>query len=484
MLYHRLAKFITLIFLAALVSYSIDVASLIGDTGTGSDDNDNDNAVHADVQIRGAVRGNSAADAERGLENVRNNNNHTSGSDELAQMIHPMHKQKPIQDGINSTADSVYNNEHLPSSSGQQHHIIEQNKIKEVKSNSTSTEARLSSTCPDIIQNAIGVYNNINGTSQQGFENVLLLVSSNFAYLDFLVNWEYLANDKHGMKYGIVAMDIPLYEHLGDKRSILSDKLQTSSESEFFSKGFADISCNKLAVVLDIMDKCDVDIVFSDVDNIFIEDPFQHDLGRLIKMQSYDYIYLPNWRTAKKRSDRCLTDGYDPGEANTGFYYLSKKNSVMKDVLKNTLKVCAEPTNNKDDQTLFWREWKREQAEHSWYHCSAENGYETRPQTNTSADVNLCCLDREQFHYLCQFFYLIWLSWCLSILTLFPSNLCSVLLSHWFRKSSRGEPDNCKEYRSHHVSRKFCEGERGQDRKDEGHSTWVELKTPSECWQV
>lgn len=203
-------------------------------------------------------------------------------------------------------------------------------------------------------------------------------------------------------------MDKQLFDHLGPNRSIISDKLMHSGVFKFRERSFNAISCNKLAVVLDIMGKCDVDIVFSDVDNIFLKDPFQHDIGHLIKMKSYDYIYSPNRRAKDPRSGGCLSDGFsENSEGNTGFYYLSRSSKLMKESMKNAIETCEQPGNSKDDQALFWEEMKSQeyianQTSKPWFHCNSANGYDSRPNSaavnnrppeNDEPDVKLCCLD-------------------------------------------------------------------------------------------
>ena len=172
-----------------------------------------------------------------------------------------------------------------------------------------------------------------------------------------------------------------------------------------------------------------MDVVFSDVDNVFLGDPFRvrfstllarscsitvkvlrlpfhlailnkHDLGRLIKMDAYDYIYSVNGDA----SFSCF-EGNFPKEANTGFHYLSRKSAVMKDVVGNTLVNCRRPSNRMDDQTLFWREMHKQVRPNEgqgsgtrWEHCSSQSGYYDRPsssepQGSQEQPFRLCCLD-------------------------------------------------------------------------------------------
>lgn len=55
-----------------------------------------------------------------------------------------------------------------------------------IGNNSTSNYVHVPSTCPNAIRKSIGIYPHktiVNNITRQGFENVLLLVSSNFGYL-------------------------------------------------------------------------------------------------------------------------------------------------------------------------------------------------------------------------------------------------------------------------------------------------------------
>ncbi|KAL7550858.1 hypothetical protein ACHAWF_014061 [Thalassiosira exigua] len=232
--------------------------------------------------------------------------------------------------------------------------------------------------CPRHVRDAVGIYNATTAPSRNasrdadGLENVLLLVSSNFGYRRFLLNWEGLARNL-GLKYAIVAMDDELFSYLRGN-AVKADALMSPSASEFQEPDFNKISCNKMRVVLDVMERCDVSVVFSDVDNIFFDDPFQHDLGRLIKMRAYDYVYQINRYHAPRRSHPCLT-GSIPWHANTGFYYLSKHAAELREITEKTLEICADPSNELDDQTLFWQEVHSKSNDvKSWRHCTAENG--------------------------------------------------------------------------------------------------------------
>lgn len=252
--------------------------------------------------------------------------------------------------------------------------------------------------CPRPILEAIGIYSDNHGPTKLGLEDTLLLVSSNAGQGDFLDNWRHYA-DRLKLKYGIVAMDNELYSLLGVDRTVLAGNVMTTSASRFRTPDFNAISCNKLSIVLDIMESCDVSVVFSDVDNVFIRDPFQHDLGDLIKMNSYNYIYT---RDGPGDGEKDVMAGHF-GSPNTGFHYVSRDSAVMRDVLKSTVDRCSAPDNmieRLDDQALFWQEMKArfDMGRVSPRHCKANDGYNEPPSfprlnEGDPPPLNLCCLD-------------------------------------------------------------------------------------------
>ena len=288
-------------------------------------------------------------------------------------------------------------------------HNIIQSLIHEThKVDSNKIEKRVGMpNCPHVINEAIGIYREgiPNITDSAGLEDVLLLVTANFAYLDFLLNWEYLAK-KQGLKYGIVAMDDELLTHLGPQRAVRSNVSMQASEASFREQAFNDISCNKMKVVLDIMQQCDIDIVLSDMDNIFYENPFKHDLGHMIKTQIYNYICQPNEVSFEKQSHPCLTEGHLVREGNTSFYYLSRNAAVVKVIMGMAVETCKSPLNEYDDQEIFWDIIHDMRCRNTvlYQHCSIENGYDVISSNTTKKTANnkvvpfsaqMCCLDRK-----------------------------------------------------------------------------------------
>jgi hypothetical protein len=258
------------------------------------------------------------------------------------------------------------------------------------------------SSCPVAIQNAIGLYNS-SSKRQSDFSNVVLLTASNNGYSDVLRNWEFLAG-RLNLNWAVLAMDDEVYEKLGPARAVpsSSSNYSVSGEQAFRSTGFNTLSCNKMRMVLSVLEDCQVDVVFSDADNVFFHDPFQHDLGNLIKSGAYDYIYQINELLRPPggpRSNDCLTKGELPYEGNTGFYFMSWKSQPMKNIVTETLRLCDLPENEIDDQTLFWYALRQlhVNTKHLWQHCqSSVPGAITHPRKE-DGKLGVCCLD--PFYY-------------------------------------------------------------------------------------
>lgn len=231
------------------------------------------------------------------------------------------------------------------------------------------------------------------------FQDVVLLVSSNTAYLDFLQNWEYLASQLH-LQWAVLAMDEDLHHQLGEERAVPSlSEYSVLGVQHFRKGGFNTLTCNKMRMVLSVAEECDVDVLFTDADNIFYHNPLDHDLGRLVESRRYDYIYQPNSKNvgAEPRNHQCL-QGHPEREANTGFYYMNRNSHFMKHVINATLYRCEQPSNRLDDQTLFWQEvWKHHLDDNTaMHHCKLDE-YESPSTVNLEAskdvDFSFCCLD-------------------------------------------------------------------------------------------
>ncbi len=253
--------------------------------------------------------------------------------------------------------------------------------------------------CPSIIRKKVGLFNEetSNSTVKNEFPDTVLLVASNYAYYNMLQNWEWLAN-RLGLKWVVLALDEKLYEELGPERAVAPDQDFSVSGEQKFRKGqFHTLTCNKMKMALEISNNCNVNVVFTDADNIFFKNPFEHDLGKMIRSNRYDYLYQSNNIAAKPREHKCIK-GTPDRENNTGFYYIRHGNEVYKRITESTLAKCADPKNKIDDQSLFWNqfwEMKHELKNSSnFHHCGYEDALSqpaSREEINLS--FNWCCMD-------------------------------------------------------------------------------------------
>ena len=241
--------------------------------------------------------------------------------------------------------------------------------LHDVTSSNDNTNININNSCPyqSIVANKVGLFNSNytrkDHAATNPFENVLLVVACNYAYYNMLQNWEYLANELN-LQWIVLALDDELYNLLGPDRAIRSDPDYTVRGAHGWGRGnFTKIVCNKLRMAVDVATHCHVDIVFSDVDNIFLHNPFDHDFGRLIQSGRYDYLYQTNdVSPSGPGQDQCMR-GQPRPEANTGFYYFRHQSTIYQSIIAATLKTCAAATHiQADDQTLFWKElWNVEQ---------------------------------------------------------------------------------------------------------------------------
>lgn len=248
--------------------------------------------------------------------------------------------------------------------------------------------------CPLSVRKAMGIYKNATSTNNP-FSNVVLLTASNNDFSSLLDNWKAFC-DEHGFKYAILAMDDALYQRLGPDQAVPSSPEYMISKAVQKKKYFK-LVCNKMRMILQIIQDCQVDVVFSDADNVLLKDPFVHDLGRLIVDGYYDYLYTTNdaW-TPTERSHKCMTGGLgDDEEGNTGFEYIRSSRPWVQDIMETTLRKCDRPKNNAHDQTLFWKLVHRRKND-QWKQCTKDNYEESFKGTrkNNETEVpTMCCLD-------------------------------------------------------------------------------------------
>jgi hypothetical protein len=274
--------------------------------------------------------------------------------------------------------------------------------------------------CPLAVRNAVGIYENPNTPDTDKFSNAVLLTASNFDFVDVLENWE-IFTKSHGLKYAVLAMDDALFEKLGAERAVPSNPAFaitkiTVAEGTENKKNYFTLVCNKMRLILEILQKCQVDVIFSDADNVLLQDPFAHDLGKLIsatKPYRWDYLYTTNdaW-TAKPRSHDCIatSNGFGDREGNTGFEFISATAFWVHDMMQRTILKCALKSNRRHDQTIFWTIMQNRRAS-DWVHCDQETYRDLdridgdaasvtsneRAAGNTTAAASqpptMCCLD-------------------------------------------------------------------------------------------
>jgi hypothetical protein len=218
----------------------------------------------------------------------------------------------------------------------------------------------------------------------------------------FLSNWEIKSAEK-GLKWALLAFDNETYASRGgpNKNSLLlSPEYQPEGDvGTFQTKSYNKLVCNKIRMVRDVLRDCNVDVLFSDADNVFLQDPFQHDLGKMILSRKYDYIYQPNdGFTQSPRTHGCMTSGRATKQGNTGFHYLRSSKSMDR-ILEETIRRCDYPNNTRDDQHIFWEVMRKEINKKTMKHCpphSYRNFNQTAPpaaESNEDDVGSLCCMD-------------------------------------------------------------------------------------------
>lgn len=260
--------------------------------------------------------------------------------------------------------------------------------------------------CPSVVREKVGLFDEKNSRSsvKDEFQDTILLVSSNYAYYNMLQNWEFLAHE-HDLKWAVLALDEKLFEVLGPDRAVPPQhEFSVSGEHGWGRGNFQKLSCNKMRMAMEIANNCKVNVVFTDVDNIFFQNPFEHDLGQLIRSKRYDYLYQPNRAVDEPRINSCL-QGKPHRENNTGFYYIRHGSKIYTQIIEQTLQRCQDPENKIDDQTLFWEEfWNvrnnlTREKKASFRHCKLdeyENPLAMLPSDKNRAKIESfkwCCMD-------------------------------------------------------------------------------------------
>merc|ERR1711957_685528 len=71
------------------------------------------------------------------------------------------------------------------------------------------------------------------------------------------------------------------------------------------------VGLNKMMTVWLVMNLTGLDIIFTDCDNVFLQDPFRVgiSLGSLIRQSTYDYIYQAELHERQKKDYKSPGDG-------------------------------------------------------------------------------------------------------------------------------------------------------------------------------
>ena len=189
-------------------------------------------------------------------------------------------------------------------------------------------------------------------------KNVLLLTAANSGYVEMLTNWECIAQ-RLGLDWMVIAIDSDLQHRLGE-RSFTATGQEWGKAEGFFSKGgFQLIACNKIRTVAEVLRTTNLDIVFSDGDNVFKSDPFLPSLtlGSMIRSGKYEYIYGRKIEPGNQKIQNFKPEIWhqEPNKGNTGFYYVAggRKQTIVQNVFDKGVKWC-DSRPHMDDQENFW----------------------------------------------------------------------------------------------------------------------------------
>ena len=187
---------------------------------------------------------------------------------------------------------------------------------------------------PNTIASSMGVYAGSNHA-----EHDIIVLSANYGYLDFLVNWVCTSGNVLNLKYLVVAQDEQLYAHLRNSTDLpVLDGQQlgvsgSAGEAWFATEGFNQISVMKLKAVIAILRQLLLSfpphghaaphVLFSDVDIVWKRDPFPY-LRRDVDLE----IQNDNQHGRAE---------FNPGDdLCTGFYYMRASNRTI-DLLERSL---------------------------------------------------------------------------------------------------------------------------------------------------
>lgn len=244
--------------------------------------------------------------------------------------------------------------------------------------------------CPASIEQAKGLYTNVkvNDNNHTDFaQNTVLLTAANLGYLPMLQTWEAYASSLN-LKWAVLALDDWMFQH--------ENAVETHSEfflrrfQRYNSEGYWSLQCNIWRSILSIIERCEVDIIFSEVDNILVQDPFAagSDLGEKLRSNLYDYMYATDFPLSRRKQNECPAQRFPTKGESTGFFYIRQDNEPMKHVMRQILNECLD--NSNDVPIDFWKLMARR----GYSHCNSNNN-ETKADltgTATEEDLKICCM--------------------------------------------------------------------------------------------
>lgn len=195
------------------------------------------------------------------------------------------------------------------------------------------------------VEDAAGIYaeNPANGSATpmtRDFSKDIILVSANFAYLDFILNWAcHLQLTNKSLKYLLISQDRHLHQHINKYTYIKSfdgaliGMESTSAGTTYRSEGFNHISMTKVAAARQVLD-LGYNVLFSDVDISWFQDPIPH--------FKFDVDF-------EFQSNHFSMDFQVQEEPNTGFYYM--KSTPLAKRFMWEVSQLGKVRSNIDDQT-------------------------------------------------------------------------------------------------------------------------------------
>jgi len=244
--------------------------------------------------------------------------------------------------------------------------------------------------CPASIEQAKGLYTNakVNDNNHTDFaQNTVLLTAANLGYLPMLQTWEAYASSLN-LKWAVLALDDWMFQH--------ENAVETHSEfflrrfQRYNSEGYWSLQCNIWRSILSIIERCEVDIIFSEVDNILVQDPFaaESDFGEKLRSNLYDYMYATDFPLSRRKQNECPAQKFPTKGESTGFFYIRQDNEPMKHVMRQILNECLD--NSNDVPIDFWKSMARR----GYSHCNSNNNETKADLTGkeTEEELKICCM--------------------------------------------------------------------------------------------